>query len=645
MKIESVRIENLRVFRDEVIPFDNYSCLVGPNGSGKSTVLCALNIFFRDTKDSQTDLLHLEEEDFYRKITTNPIKITVTFVDLSTEAQEDFKDYFRHGQLVISSIAKFDSVTGRAVVKQYGNRKGIRQFAPFFKSEAEGAKTGDLKEVYADLRAQFPELPAAGPKPKMIEALREFEARHQELCELLLSSDEFYGWTRGENRLKKYVQWIYIPAVKDASGEQIEGKNTYLGRLLERTVRLKINFDREIDEVRESLREKYGELLEKHQPALEELSKSLERRLWEWAHPAASLKLEWRADPNKSVRLDPPFAEVIVGEGVFSGRISRLGHGFQRSYLLALLHELSTIEGTDDTTMILGCEEPELYQHPPQLRHLRDVLKELSEKDSQIIVSTHHPIFVVGKSFEDVRVIRKDRIRNQPSVAYVTPRKVEELVAKVCNSVSPQEEPGILAKIHQALQPSINELFFSPVPVLVEGLEDTAYLTTYFHLLEEWTNFRRFGGHIIPTMNKSQMIRPKAIAKRMDIPACLVFDSDGDKPDKNGSKVQHKLDNLALLKLNDVAKPDPFPSKTFWTDGLVMWESDIGDVVERGIGSENWTRICESVRKKFGHVKNLNKNALFISSVLTQAWEEDLRSQELVKLCTEIINFARSHAC
>jgi putative ATP-dependent endonuclease of OLD family len=641
MKIESLRIENLRAFRDCTISLDDYTCLVGPNGSGESTVLCALNIFFRETKDSQTDLLHLQEEDFYRKDISLPIKITVTFKELNQEAQEDFKNYYRQGTLVISAVAQYNPQTGDAEVKQYGSRKGIKGFASFFEREGEGAKVADLKEIYSKLRNEFSGLPTAGTKVNMIEALHSYEKEHEELCELLPSSDQFYGWTHGQNRLKKYIQWIYVPAVKDASTEQAEGKNTFLSRLLERTVRMKIDFDGEIGQLRNQLREKYGELLEKHQPTLHELSKSLEQRLWEWAHPDASLRLEWRADPDKSVRLDPPLAEVIAGEGVFSGKISRLGHGFQRSYLLALLHELSSIERTDDTIMILGCEEPELYQHPPQLRHLRDVLTKLSEKDSQIIVCTHHPIFVVGKSFEDVRVVRQDRINNQPRVAFVTPRQVEDLVSQVRESKAPSKDLGVVAKIHQALQPGISELFFSPVPVLVEGLEDEAFLTTYLHLMGEWTNFRRFGGHIIRTINKSHMIRPKAIAKLMGIPAFTVFDSDGDKRDKNGSRIQHERDNLAILRLNDVVNPDPFPSDTFWTGGLVMWKSDISDVVKHDIGSENWSRICESVRNNFGHVKNLDKNALFISSVLSQAWDENCRSQHLIKLCTEIINFAK----
>ena len=67
MKIESVRIENFRSFKDETIFLDDYTCFVGPNGAGKSTIIYALNVFFRQYKDSQTDLSKLIKDDFHHK--------------------------------------------------------------------------------------------------------------------------------------------------------------------------------------------------------------------------------------------------------------------------------------------------------------------------------------------------------------------------------------------------------------------------------------------------------------------------------------------------------------------------------------------------------------------------------------------------
>jgi predicted ATP-dependent endonuclease of OLD family len=226
----------------------------------------------------------------------------------------------------------------------------------------------------------------------MLTALRSYEAEHEDQCELIRSEDQFYGVSKGKNRLERHIQWIYVPAVKDAASEQIEARNTALGRLLSRTVRAKTNFEESIKTLRAEAQAQYQKLLEENQKALEDLSKSLETRLVEWAHPDATLKLEWKQDLDKSVRVDEPLAHIIAGEGDFKGELARFGHGLQRSYLLALLHELASVDDNVSPRLILGCEEPELYQHPPQARHLATVLQRLSTGNSQIIISTHNPL-------------------------------------------------------------------------------------------------------------------------------------------------------------------------------------------------------------------------------------------------------------
>ncbi len=59
MRINNLRIENFRGFKDETVSLDRYCCFVGANGAGKSTVLAALNVFFRQYGDSKTDLSKL----------------------------------------------------------------------------------------------------------------------------------------------------------------------------------------------------------------------------------------------------------------------------------------------------------------------------------------------------------------------------------------------------------------------------------------------------------------------------------------------------------------------------------------------------------------------------------------------------------
>ena len=178
MRIKSVRLQNLRSFKDKTIHLDRYTSFVGPNGSGKSTVLCALNIFFRETTESPLNLVDLQEEDFHRGDTSQPIVVTVTFCDLGDEAQKDFADYYRQGELVVSAIARFDPATKRAPVLQYGQRKGIRDFAKFFEAEKQKATVDELRGIYESLRAARPDLPAPAAKARMIESLRTYEETH-----------------------------------------------------------------------------------------------------------------------------------------------------------------------------------------------------------------------------------------------------------------------------------------------------------------------------------------------------------------------------------------------------------------------------------------------------------------------------------
>ena len=637
MKIASVRIQNFRSFIDETIPLNDYSCLVGPNGAGKSTVLNALNLFFRESENIQTDLSQLDVEDFHRKRTVSPIRITVTFTCLDEEAQEDFADYYRQGKLIVSAVATFDENTGKAQVKQFGERLGMEDFAPFFEALNNNARAVELKEIYGNLRNSFVDLPSASTKDAMATALRTYEAGHPDQCILIPSEDEFYGFSRGSNRLAKHMQWVYIPAVKDPTSEQIETRNSALGKLLARTVRQKTNFAQSVNSLREQMQNQYQTLLDQNQEDLDQISNDLQSRLSEWAHPGVQLHVQWKQDPDKSVRVEEPWAHVLAGEDGFEGELARFGHGFQRSYLLALLQQLATTDVVGAPTLILACEEPELYQHPPQARHLAGVFQYLTSANSQVIVSTHSPLFVSGEGFENVRMVRKDPTNRGSFVSHMNFADIAQAVGAATGS-EPNTPEGALAKVHQALQSGLNEMFFARRLILVEGLEDWAYLLAYLHLLGWYDEYRRRGCHVVPTNGKSELIRPLVIAKHMGIPTYVVFDADADKSDKNGSSKKHERDNKALLSLLGVPAQNPMPDSTIWGKGFTMWQSDIGSVVEADIGKEDWERFRGEADRCYGQAGGLKKNTLHIGASLTFAWNEGKSSDNLERLCDAILN-------
>lgn len=637
MKIKSIRIENFRSFQDETIALSRYSCFVGPNGAGKSTVLAALNVFFQE-RAAATDISKLVDEDYFRKDTAHPARITLTFDDLDQRAREELAAYVRQDELVVTAEAVFDNATGVGAVRHYGQRLGMGQFRAFFEADKAGAKAPELTQIYDGLRAQIAELPNARSKDDKAQALRDYEAVHHEQCVLIPSTDDFYG-VNSTGKLARFVQWVYVPAVKDAGEEGLEAKNTAIGKLIARAVRTRTNFDAELEALKADALGRYRDLLDRNQASLTEISQSLQRRLESWAHPNVRLGMEWLSDPNKSVVVQPPVAGIKTGEGDFLGSLARMGHGLQRSYLLALLQELAGSDAPNAPTLILGCEEPELYQHPPQARHLADVFGELATCNNQILVTTHSPLFVSGDGFENTRFVQRHSANAGSRVRALAFANLCARVRAARNEDLNRPTEGLVAKIHQALQRGIAEMFFARVPILVEGLEDVSYITTELHLGGQWTEFRRLGCHLIPVNGKDKLVQPLAIAAELGLPAFVVFDADGNKesPSERG---RHERDNRALISLVDQAYA-PFPDAPIFGTNHAIWPTNLGDMVKSDF-AEHYDSLVNAARVRYGQEGGLEKHDLFIADWVAAGRQAGHASATLQRVCKVILDFARA---
>lgn len=547
----------------------------------------------------------------------------------------------------MSAVAEWNEKTQCASVLQFGERLGIQEFRKYFEMEKAGSKAAELQEFYAnDLRKKFDGLPAAKTKPQMEDALRAFEASHPELCSLIPSEDQFYGVSRGTNRIDKYVQWVYVPAVKDAATEQTESKSSAIGKLLARRVHSKLSLDGAVEAIKQEALGKYKELLGSHEGALEELTASLNNRFQQWAHEDASLNLQWQ-DQDKAVAIAKPAAEVKAIEGLFKGDLARFGHGLQRSFIFALLEE-SSEHKDDGPKLILGCEEPELYQHPPQARHLASVLQKLSSHNAEVILCTHSPYFISGRSFENVRLAAK-----QPDGSVKLKSATFDSISKAISAITGEtvaKPGGMAAKIDQEMESSMNEMFFASYRVFVEGLEDVAYISSYLSLHDKWDEFRSLGGHIIPVNGKNHLIHALAIANELALPYFVVFDCDGDTPaddpadpaKRTGRRDQHAKENLAIFALAGIKDPVSFPTDPFVQDRVAAWPTKLSDLVDQDIGKENLDKAKTGVRTKYGiNVKGMEKNGLFIGYTMAETWEQDQKSQTLTALCEILLQKGR----
>ena len=115
---------------------------------------------------------------------------------------------------------------------------------------------------------------------------------------------------------------------------------------------------------------------------------------------------------------------------------------------------------------------------------------------------------------------------------------------------SPSSPTSLMARIAQIMQPSQNELYFTRIAILVEGIEDIAFISTHLQLSNRWSQFREFGCHFVVGDGKTSLSRALAICKELDIPAFVVFDSDAHQKKANDIK-NNKRDAFYYIKDSD----------------------------------------------------------------------------------------------
>lgn len=632
MKLSKIEIENFRCIKKEKIDFVDYNCFIGPNNSGKSTVLNVLNIFFGNDDAIGVNSKVLIKEDFYLKDVSKPVKCTFHFEKLSSSAQEDFKDYYRNNKLIVSFEATWNEDSGNAPIRKFGERMVMDDFRIYFDKKKERSSVSELKIIYDSIKEKYSDLENVSTGKAMEEALRSYEESHPELLKPYPSEDLFYGASKGSGLFDKHLKWVYIPAVKEASSEQDESRNSAIGQLLEFTLRKKISFVEELESIKSEIVEKYLKVLDEKESSLESISKSLENRLSEWTDEDAKLSLKWHYDQNRAINISEPFARASLGNKDFMSEIFRSGHGLQRSFLISLLQELAVNESEDETKLILGIEEPELYQHPPKSRFLHSSLEELSKNDTQVILTTHSPYFTPSGTFTGLKRFSnaENRIRSTSD---------EEISSNLAKALGEDEYnvDDTLARMEQIMSPSLKDIYFTNFPILVEGTEDVAYLTSALIHYDQYDNFIKRGCGFIIGLGKNQMSRPYAVMKALGIPCFLIFDSDGNC--KKGDKERNDKDNQCLISLSGSKNIDDITKKNIFNEDIISWETNIGREIKKEFGEEKWNQEIELTKEEFNIPHLGKKHPYLIANHMTRLYKTDWESDLLEKSVNKIIEY------
>ena len=561
MRIERVRIRNLRAAKDLEVTLDDTTALVGANGSGKSTILLALRVFFGEAA--------VTAGDYHNENTGEDIEIIVTFGRLGPAARAQFSEYVgADARLEVSCIVHWDG--SRAVRTLHGLAPRNPDFAAV-RSEDRDAAARPLYEALA-ARPEYAGLPLPWPGAQgAAEALRKWEDAHPGRCRRIPDGGRFFGPAgAGHALLSSLVRFLHVPAVYDASEDAGKGVNPALGALLDITIQKTLGEKEEYKALPGKIKEACKEAMDSAQSEMLDLGGALSRTL-DGLVPGTHVEILGRP-PEPSI--GRPHFDVYLNENWYPSPAAAAGHGIQRALIIAALHHLSSAgadaesyakmayrrpvhkwdaqaqaappRAPDDTdagdvrdapTVVLAIEEPELYQHPTRMRHLARLLQSLPGEGIagvpgpvQAVYTTHSPHFVFADRIGQIRLVRMMHGRpmdpGTTAVSSATPSDILEDLRR-CGATAEPEGAAVDYFLLDAMGPAVTEGFFARAVVLVEGPSDRIVLEVAAAAMG--MPLDSLGVSVVPCEAKSAMPLPIAVFRRFGIPVYAVWDADEDR--------------------------------------------------------------------------------------------------------------------
>lgn len=661
MIIKFVRVMNFRSVLDGAISCDALTALVGPNGCGKSTFLRALDLFYSPSPNVTRD-------DFYNRNTENDIEIAVTFTDLTAIETERFRSRMTGPDLAVVRVLS------AAEGKESGRYYGFRMHNPDF--AVVRSKSGrEFNEAYKAVRESggYAELPVSRSQAEGQANLETWENEHPDRLVPGRDDGQFFGFTNvARGYLGDITRFLFIPAVRDAGDDVTEGKSSPITTLMDLVVRAALASRAEIATLRQETQQRYDALTDPATlPELGNLANNLSGTLQQY-YQDTGVSLKWL--PTEAVSLPPPRADVRLVEDEFEVPVSRTGHGLQRAFILALLQHLAVARAARDTeleiervtdggedrgpeipelNLILGIEEPELYQHPNRQRHFARVLFDLASgkipgvaNRTQILYATHSALMVGIDRFNQVRrVSRSVNGNGGPKITAVAGTTWDKIAERVwIADGSPGQkytESTIRPRVASLMTPWMNEGFFADVVVLVEGEDERAAILGVAQSMGH--DLEGDGCSVIPCNGKASIDRPAAIFSELGISTYIIWDGDKSlkgSEDKN-KEAQSIEANRRLLRLVGGAAAD-WPSCIEATHAC--FEDKLESTMRDEIGNELFAKLRDEQAKKFGYQKpsQATKNPSIIAEILKGAAAEGKKSHALETIVAAIVAMRRA---
>lgn len=648
MIIKSLRVRNFRCICDETLPCEQLTVLVGRNGSGKSAFLHALDAFYNANA-------RYTEEDFYAQDTLQDIIITVTFSDLTEEEKILFQKYVEGQDLTVEKVMAWPAARGAQ--KYYGTSLQNPEFESF-----RTATGPNLRAEYNKLRSldKYSSLPPYSNRDEAEKALSDWETSNSPYCVRQRDDGQFFGFKEvGEAHLERHTRFLFIPAVREAAEDATEGRGSALTDIMDLVVRGVLSQREDIRALQEETQGKYEALFDPSNiPELQSLGGELTNTLKTYV-PDTYVQLTWISGQGIEVPL--PRADIKLVEDEYASSVSHTGHGLQRTFILTMLQHLALAQIPRQETevipgaaaekvafkmpnLILGIEEPELYQHPNRQRHLSKIFQKLAmgsikgvAEKTQIICSTHSPLFIDIDRFDSLRVLRKKPgEQGKPKRTKVLWTTLDE-VARIVEKADGKPEgtytgETLKPRLQTLMTPWMNEGFFADVAVLVEGEEDRAAIIGAAYAME--LDLESMGITVIPCHGKSNLDRPIAILGKLGIPTYAMWDSD------KGDKDAKPEDNHRLLRLFGQPIED-WPDMI--GDNFACFRCDLTNTLCTEISESLYDSALNSCCERLclGKKKYAVKNPIVIQEILKVAQSQGQSSKTINEIVSRILALAK----
>jgi predicted ATP-dependent endonuclease of OLD family len=488
MRIVKIAIKNFRALKElPEVTFNKLPTIVGKNDAGKSSILHALNIFF-EKKD-------LEPSDFYHRCKEeDEVVITVPFTDLpgEIELEPGIKTNLEQENLLGSDKTLIISKRFKNIKKPKPlNCLIVEDFEEYDFQNLCSKKQNELNEIGKKYSIDFPKSGASITNKWRREVLRE------KAVEKGLTKREI-EITPEEELFKKLWSLLptYILFCCDTSLDIDETQfQNQFQPIIDKVVADNVTTKAEIEaKITEGFANEFGKILDKMKQYTDTVT---------YLDPVPTF--QW----NKLVKFDLKSKDT-TGANI---SLDKRGAGTRRLLMVAFFQYLT--ERTylpQNRQYIFAIEEPETYLHPGLQRDLVNALLELTEKDQQVIITTHSPVFAGSVEIDDLLLMKKDG-----DIAII--RQFPELdLEKVA------EELGVDPR---------DKLFGYNACIFVEGPEDIKFLEGIAEVLKsadkigENFNDKKIGFIIVGGDNLRHYIERK-ICRQLGLKFAILRDSDLD---------------------------------------------------------------------------------------------------------------------